>query len=222
MCGRYSLTIRKKDLVDRFEIVDGAPEVVPRYNIAPTQPALLVVPSAAGRRLVEARWAFPVPWDCTARGAINARSESLAEKPTYRRLLDSGRCAVPADGFYEWQAAGGRSRPWRFLPADGGAFAFAGLWQESADSAARFLILTTAPNPLVAPVHSRMPVILRRAAERAWLDPERPFDRLEADWNAPYPADLMRAVEVGPAVNSVRHDSPDCFAPAPPPQPELF
>jgi putative SOS response-associated peptidase YedK len=222
MCGRYSLTIRKKDLVERFEILEEGPDVGPRYNIAPTQPALLVVPSGGGRRLVEARWAFPVPWDCTARGAINARSESLAEKPTFRRLLDSRRCAVPADGFYEWQAGGGRSRPWRFTLADGGAFAFAGLWQEQADAGARFLILTTAPNPLVAPVHSRMPVILQRAAERAWLDPERPFDRLEAGWNAPYPSDLLRAVEVGPAVNSVHNDSPACLAPPSPPQPELF
>lgn len=222
MCGRYSLTIRKKDLVGRFEVLEEGPEIAPRYNIAPTQPALLVVPSAAGRRLVEARWAFPVPWDCTARGAINARSESVAEKPVFRRLLDAGRCAVPADGFYEWQAASGRSRPWRFTLADGGAFAFAGLWLESAEAGARFLILTTAPNPLLAPVHSRMPVILQPAAERDWLDPERPFDRLASAWNAPYPADLMRAAEVGPAVNSVRNDSPDCFAPAPPPQPELF
>jgi len=222
MCGRYSLTIRKKDLVDRFEIVEGGVEFPLRYNIAPTQPALLVVPSAAGRRLVEARWAFPVPWDCTARGAINARSESLAEKPTFRRLLDSRRCAVPADGFYEWQATGGRSRPWRFTLADGGVFAFAGLWQESADAGARFLILTTSPNPLLAPVHSRMPVILQRPAEQAWLDPGRPFDKLDEGWNAPYPEDLMRAIEVGPAVNSVRNDSPDCSAPAPPPQPELF
>ncbi len=222
MCGRYSLTIRKKDIVDRFEIVEGGADFPPRYNIAPTQPALIVLPSSSGRRLAEARWALPVPWDCTARGAINARSESLTEKPAFRRLLDANRCAVPADGFYEWQATGGRSRPWRFTLADGGLFAFAGLWMESPGIGPQFLILTTSPSPLVAPVHTRMPVILQRPAEQAWLDPARPFGELNAGWNAPYPAEGMRAVEVGPTVNNVRNDTPACLAPAPPPQPELF
>ncbi len=222
MCGRYSLAIRKKDIVDRFEVVEAGPEIPPRYNIAPTQPARLVVSSAGGRRLAEAKWGLPAPWDRTGRGLINARAETLPEKALFRRLLDSGRCAVPADGFYEWQAAGGRKRPWHFSLSDGALFAFAALWDETADAGPSFLILTTTPNPLVAPVHNRMPVILRPEQESRWLDPGTPFAALDPAWRIPFPADAMRASEVGRAVNDVRIDSPACLAPPPPPQRELF
>lgn len=222
MCGRYSLTIQKAPVVRRFKVSGATPDLVPRFNIAPTQTAPLVVPASGSRRMVFGRWGMPAPWATVGRGLINARAETLADKAFFRRLLNRGRCAVPADGFYEWQAVEGRKQPWHISRTDREPFAFAGLWDDSADHGPVFLILTTRPNSVVAPIHSRMPVILRADLESGWLDPDRPFDSLDPAWSVPSPAEDLSARRVGPAVNSVRNDSAACLADPPPPQPFLL
>jgi putative SOS response-associated peptidase YedK len=143
---------------------------------------------------------------------INARAETLAEKPAYRSLLGKYRCLVVADGFYEWTVGpDGKKKPIHFRLTDGGLFAFAGLWTSQTDDAGNLVesctIITTRPNELVAPVHDRMPVILPRELERDWLDAdvskEHALSLLE-----PYPADAMLSAAASPLVNSVRNDDP--------------
>lgn len=220
MCGRYSLTIRKKEMLRRFEAADdGSVPDAPRFNLAPSQPAAVVAPAAAGGRVLTAvRWGLEAVFRTSepARMIINARAETLMQKPFFRPLLDAGRCLVPADGFYEWQApAGGRDRkqPWRFVLRDCAPFAFAGLRREGPGGPS-FAILTTRPNALVAPVHDRMPVILRPEDEAAWLDPARPFRALPAGWLDPPDPAAMEAYAVSTAVNRAGYDGPECAEPA--------
>ncbi len=231
MCGRYSLTISKKDILARFGAQDACGELKPRFNLAPSQPAPAVAPAPGGRVLMLMRWGLLPPWapSPAERGQINARCETVAEKPAFRRLVDRNRCLVPADGFYEWRReSGGRSGvPVRFVLRSREPFAFAGLWSEFRDPAGgdplrTFTILTTRPNALVAAVHDRMPVILPPEMEAAWTDPERPLSSLPATWRDPRASEEMEAYEVSKAVNDIRHDTPDCLQPPAGRQPSLF
>ncbi len=217
MCGRYSLST-PADLVAEIFDLEAAPQLAPRYNIAPTQEAPIVRASADGGRVLRsARWGLVPAWAkevSIGQRTINARSESVAETRSFRDSFRHRRCLVPADGFYEWQARAGGKQPFHLTLADGSPFAFAGLYdlwrraeQEWLES---FTILTTRPNPLVAPIHDRMPVILPRAAHRLWLDPavDDP-DRLRPLLE-PYPAEEMLATAVGRFVNSPHNEGPRC------------
>lgn len=144
---------------------------------------------------------------------INARAETLLEKPAYRGLVRSRRCLILADGFYEWHVLGGRKQPIRFTLADGEPFAFAGLWtgwtdKETGEIIESAAIITTRANELVAPVHDRMPVILPREAEELWVDPDAAGEEAVRVLE-PYPAWLMLARPASSAVNSVRNDYRD-------------
>ena len=223
MCGRYSLTIKKKALLERFQCAaGGAADHEPRFNIAPTQEAPAILLSGGGRRLVGMRWGLLPPWadNPNAAGFINARAETVRQKASFRRLLERHRVLIPADGFYEWRGepGGGHRQPVRFVLRSRAPFGLAGLWDRWAAPGAEprdsFTILTTLPNEVTAPVHDRMPVMLRPGDEAAWLDPECSFSSLPADWCAPYPAAEMEAYAVSPAVNSARHEAPDCVEPA--------
>lgn len=217
MCGRYSLTIRKKQILQRFDAADdGSVDDAPRFNIAPARPAA-VIAARNGPVLTAALWGLDMTFRTseTGRSIINARAETLAQKPFFRPLLDSGRCLVPADGFYEWKAppgSRGRKQPWRFVLRDRAPFALAGLVRHGPAGPA-FAILTTRPNPLVAPVHDRMPVILRPDDEAAWLDPSRPFADLPATVFEPFDAAGMDAYPVSAAVNRAGFDGPECVEP---------
>jgi putative SOS response-associated peptidase YedK len=213
MCGRYTVAVDPQLLAERFDL-ELPEEVVPRFNVAPTDPVLAVTRRSDRRELLIARWGLVPHWakDPTA-GAkmINARAETLTEKSAYRSLLVKGRCLVIADGFYEWRHdPDGRKRPVRYTVDGGEPFGFAGLWTgrrdpESGDWLRTCTIVTTTANELVAPVHDRMPVILPRESEEAWLDRGVAVEEALALLR-PYPADQMHAADASMLVNSVKND----------------
>jgi putative SOS response-associated peptidase YedK len=222
MCGRYSLVESGEEIAARFLLAPASlpPLPLPWYNISPGSAVLTVVRGPAGRGARLARWGFRPAWSRPPRPApINARLETAPESRLFGPALRARRCLLPASGFYEWRAAGGRREPVRFAPAGGGLWALAGIWDErppeGGDPGATVAILTTAPNELVAPVHDRMPVILRPEWEAAWLEPGPPAPDLLAAAAAPYPAGDMVAHRVSPAVNNPRHQGPDCVTPLP-------
>jgi putative SOS response-associated peptidase YedK len=231
VCGRFSLGAASDVLAEIFDL-DEAPVLAPRYNIAPSQ-AVAIVRAVDGKRQLEMmHWGLIPSWDrepTVGYRMINARAESAAEKPAYRRALRERRCLVLADGFYEWQRRGsGRKRPHYITRRDRRPFAIAGLWERWRDpqraDAAPLLsctLLTTAPNELVAELHDRMPVILDGADHPLWLDPEvREADRVKPLLRA-LPASELCAFEVSTLVNSAAFDGPECCAPLAP-QPSLL
>ena len=218
MCGRYT---QSKDLLTleiRFGFTAPGTVVSPRYNVAPMQNAPVVVLEQGEKRLRMMRWGLVPFWakdESLASKLINARAETIAEKPSFRQALVKRRCLVLADGFYEWANREGQKLPYYFYLREGGPFAIAGLFEqralESGDTLTTFTIITTQANDLLQSVHHRMPVILAPEDEAKWLDPSASLEMLLA-LLTPHPADQMAAHEVSQLVNSVRHDSPDCAA----------
>jgi putative SOS response-associated peptidase YedK len=224
MCGRFTLRAPASQIAEQFALFDSA-EFRARYNIAPTQDvaAVRVRPDvAAGRRhLAWLRWGLIPSWAKDAaigNRMINARAETVAEKPAFRTPLARRRCLVLADGFYEWQKAGTKKQPYFIRMADERPFAFAGLWEswEGPDHALveSCTIITTEANALVRPVHDRMPVILARDDYERWLDPAVRDAAALVPLLRPYPAEAMSATPVSAFVNSPAHDGPQCIEPA--------
>jgi putative SOS response-associated peptidase YedK len=186
-----------------------------RTNVAPTQPVLAIRRHGDADEAVMLRWGLIPVWASDMKigfKMINARVETLAEKSSFKGLLESRRCLIPADGFYEWRVGtDGKKQPLWFRVDDGALFSFAGLWtawhdREHDEKIESCTIITTRANELVAPVHDRMPVILDRDAERAWFDPE--LSGHEAvTLLLPYPAEHMSAFSVSSSLNSVRNDN---------------
>jgi putative SOS response-associated peptidase YedK len=218
MCGRFLLFSDASSLASHFDLT-SLPELLPRYNIAPTQPVLAVRAAGSGREAALLRWGMVAPWAKDTRQApINARAETAADKPTFRHALRKRRCLVPASGFYEWAAVGGRKQPYCFRPWDERPWAFAGLWERwegEGTPVESCAILTTEANELVRPVHDRMPVILPERHWAAWLDPQVQDAGALVPLLRPFPSDAMRAYPVGPLVNNPRNDGPACLEPAP-------
>lgn len=220
MCGRYTLTVDASVLGDLFDL-EPLTDLEPRYNIAPTQRLPIVRGDRDGeRRWSTARWGLIPAWakdDKIGNRLINARSETAADKPSFRSAFKHRRCLVPADGFFEWVKVPGGKQPHHIRFADRRPFAFAGLWEvwrpEEGDPVESYTILTTSPNRLVGGLHDRMPVILPPARFADWLahGPLTP-DAAEA-LLVPHPADGMEAVPVTTRVNSPRNDDPECLAP---------
>jgi putative SOS response-associated peptidase YedK len=217
MCGRFKLEASGDDLVVEFALA-SAPRIRPRYNIAPTQAALTIRPGTEG--LPEGhvlRWGLVPSWarePSIGSRMINARAETVADKPAFRSAFRRRRCLVPADGFYEWQKQGRIRVPHLLRMRDGRPFAFAGLWEswEGPDGALEtFTILTTEPNTLVAPIHDRMPVILAPGARETWLHDDDPHAL--AALLRPFDPDAMEALAVSRAVNDTRFDDPSCAQP---------
>ena len=163
------------------------------------------------RELAQMRWGLLDSWSTPGQtGHINARSESVMRKPAFSKAFSTRRCLVPADGFFEWQKAGGVSHPYYVRRRDHGLFALAGIWEPHPQSGETFAVLTCEPAERLRHVHDRMPVMLRRQQCETWLDPEgTPEER--AKLLAPYPNDLLELVQVGRTVNSVANDSPACI-----------
>jgi putative SOS response-associated peptidase YedK len=219
MCGRFTLTVPPELIADLYDL-EVPLAYRPRFNIAPTQP-VAVIANRAERAVELFRWGLIPRWAKDAKIAsrlINARSETLAEKPSFKQAYQRRRCLVLADGFYEWRKRGKVRIPQRFVLRGREPFAFAGLWESwsppGGDEIHSCTIITTAANVLVAPVHDRMPVILPRDAHDAWLDPEPRAPETLRDLLHPYPSAEMESYEVSTAVNSVRADGPECIAPA--------
>jgi putative SOS response-associated peptidase YedK len=217
MCGRFTL-VEPTAVAERFSVTAYDPSVVrPRYNIAPAQDILAVVPNE-GRRIEWFRWGLIPHWAKEANAGyrmINARAETIAEKPAFRRSLQTKRCLIPADGFYEWQATGQGKVPMYVRLRAGGLFAFAGVydfWRSGeGQPVVSCSIITTGPNDLMAPIHNRMPVILAREVEEAWLDPDIVEPEHLLPLLRPYPAEAMEAYPVSRLVNAPKNDSPLCI-----------
>ncbi|MBM3584763.1 MAG: SOS response-associated peptidase [Alphaproteobacteria bacterium] len=215
MCGRFTLRSPPDDVARAAGAMMDVGAFTPRNNIAPGQPVLVIRPGAAGPM----RWGLVPSWaKDPAMGArlINARAETVAEKPVFRAAFRVRRCVVLADGFYEWQAnprGRGPKRPWFFHLKDDRPFAFAGLWERwtgPEGSVETCTILTTTANALVATVHDRMPVILTVDTVARWIATSA--DGI-ADLLAPCPAEAMAAYPVSDRVNRPANDDPSCAAP---------
>jgi putative SOS response-associated peptidase YedK len=211
MCGRFTLRTPLSKVIAQLGL-PLATDVPARYNIAPSQEILAVRLGPAGKELTPIRWGFLPTWAPDATGAmINARSETAASKPTFREAFRQRRCLIPADGFYEWKKAGRRKEPHYIDLTDGRPFAFAGLWERWRDTDT-CAILTTAANPLLKPLHERMPVILNPPSFDRWLDPAAAPEQLQP-LLAAYPSEAMRVTPVGLRVNSVANDDATCLEP---------
>ena len=221
MCGRYTLAAPDPAQVRARFPIGEAVEVRRRYNVAPGDEVLVVTTDREGRPRGELlRWGLVPSWakqPDTGLKMINARVETITERPAFRRAFERYRCLIVADGFYEWRRLErGAKQAFHITRTDREPFAFAGLWSiwhgDDGDQLRTCTILTTAAGPALAPLHDRMPVILAADAEPAWLDPspspESPRDLLVGL----SPNDTaLRAV--GPAVNDARYDGPECLAP---------
>jgi len=214
VCGRFTLATPAEALAELLGLAE-APVVPPRYNIAPGQPVAAVGRRGPGQptRLSLLHWGFEREGGGLL---INARLETAHRLPAFRQAFRSRRCLVPADGFYEWQRLAGRKQAFHVRRADGRPFAFAGLWQPrpGRDPAAACVLLTTAPNELMAPIHDRMPVVLTAEACRAWIDPELQDPLGVASLLLPSPAEDWRAVPVSSRVNHVANDDASLIVPA--------
>ena len=222
MCGRFALTADPSDLQEAFYWVDfGNADISPRFNIAPTQPVPVVVNDGA-KKLDYFSWGLVPFWakdPSIGARMINARAETLPEKPSFRNAFKRRRCLILADGFFEWKKEPNISgkTPFFIQKKDGKPFAFAGIWENwNSPDGSQILstaIITTEPNELVRPIHNRMPVILPDEAYATWLqtgevDTERLSSLLK-----PYPSNDMKAYAVSRYVNSPKNDSKDCILP---------
>lgn len=216
MCGRFTMAIDSEDLRTQLALGQMPLDWEKRYNIAPSQD-VPTVPFAQSRDVVWMKWGLVPFWakdPSIGYKMINARAETVAEKPSYRSSFKNKRCLILADGFYEWQEIPGSKgkQPIFIHLQDGKPFAFAGLWElwHAPDASLVYscTIITTQPNALVQPIHNRMPVILPASAYATWLDPA---ERQPTDLNqllVPYPADAMAAYPVSRLVNAPQNDTP--------------
>jgi putative SOS response-associated peptidase YedK len=220
VCGRITLSVSPEELRAEFDVPVLPLEYRPRFNIAPSQPVLAILADEAGARRAEMlRWGLVPFWAKDARignRMINARAETVAEKPAFRTAFARRRCLLPVDGFYEWRKLPGGKVPMRIHRADGGLFGLAGVWEEwrprGAPPVRSCAILTTGANPFIAPIHHRMPLIVRTEDRDRWLDEEAAPDDLR-DLLAPYAGEDLDAYEVSTMVNSPANDVPECLDP---------
>ncbi len=217
MCGRFTITLEPAFFQQELDLGKVPSEWTPRYNTAPSQD-IPAVTNPAVRDVEMLRWGLIPSWAKDPKigfRMINARSETIQEKLSYRNAFKQHRCLILADGFFEWQKSSQKGipkRPFYFQLASSTPFAFAGIWETwrppEGDAVRTCSIITCPPNDLVADVHNRMPVVLDKTTCWSWLA-DQPADALQA-MLAPYPADKMRAHPVGLAVNNPRNNSPEC------------
>jgi putative SOS response-associated peptidase YedK len=212
MCGRYTLRsvdrIRiKLAEVDQLDLDD----IVPRFNIAPGQTVLAILnleQQTFARMLL---WGLVPSWNKEPKGFINARAETLAQKPSFNESFQRRRCLIPADGFYEWKRTGRARQAFFFQMKDEAPFVFAGIWDEwkkDGVSIASCAIVTTSANELLEPIHDRMPVILPEESYQFWLDQRAHHSEL-AQLLVPFPAHAMKSHPVGSDINYPRIDNSD-------------
>ncbi|MHB1220024.1 MAG: SOS response-associated peptidase [Alphaproteobacteria bacterium] len=221
MCGRFTVKGDPAKVRKTFRLAT-IPNLMPRYNVAPTQDVSVVGLGKDGPNLIQMRWGLVPSWSKDPKAGaplINARADTVAVKPAFREAFRKRRCLIVADGFYEWTGEKEQKQAWYITLKSGEPFGFAALWErwrppagapdEPILSAA---IVTTDANDAIAHIHHRMPVILDPADHAAWLDPDAALDRLAALLK-PLPSAAVRAYRVGKTVNAVRNDGPECVAP---------
>lgn len=220
MCGRFYLDAPDEMVMTHFGL-EGGIHLAPRYNIAPSQDIAIVRAGSHGREMVLARWGLVPAWskqEKTRYSMINARAETIADKPAYRQAFRRHRCLVPASGFYEWRKLAGGKQPYRIGMADRSVMALAGLWERwegdgrSLDSCT---IIVTDSNELIRPIHDRMPVMLEPDQFEQWLDPENTDTVALQGMLKPYARAGMSAWPVSRRVNNPDNDDPACMQPQP-------
>jgi len=219
MCGRFTLTASEAELMMRYGADQMTIDFAPRYNIAPGQFVPAVIESHGQRRIGALRWGLVPVWakdEKIAYKMINAKGETVHEKPAFKSSFLRKRCLIPADGFYEWQKrADGSKQPMRIVRQDRAIFSLAGLYDTWTTPDGQKLhtctVITTQPNELVRPIHDRMPVILRREDEAIWLDRDKQDVELLQSLLLPYPEAELYAYPVAALVGSVKNDLPACI-----------
>lgn len=218
MCGRFTIVTDPDKLMQRFHF-EGVPfEWQARYNIAPGQAIPAIIEDRGQRRIGQLRWGLVPSWakdEKIGYRMINARAETLTEKPLFKNLFARKRCIIPADGFYEWKHIGKAKQPMRIMMRSGELFAFAGLYDTwtspEGEKVHTCTIITTRPNEVVSDIHDRMPVILRQEDEQIWLDREKYDPSLLLSLLEPYDPSQMKAYPVPGNVGSPKNDSPECI-----------
>lgn len=216
MCGRFSIATPIEELRERFEAEPPKAEVKPRYNAAPGQD-MLVITSETPKQMSLFHWGLVPSWAKDPKigyKLINARAETLAEKPAFRHAFQKHRCLVLADGFYEWDKKQKTHVPYHIYLKGHKPFAFAGLceyWKdEKGKELKSFTIVTTDSNKLVGEIHNRMPVILEPQGEKKWLDPKAKIEDVEKIMK-PFPTQKMEAYPISTLVNNPRNDVPEAL-----------
>ncbi len=228
MCGRFSASFQYRDIKVLWNLRGDSTNFAPRYNIAPSQEVPVIVRNESRDEAKLMKWGLVPSWaqdPSMGQRMINARSETLLEKPSFKNLVATRRCLVPADGFYEWRREGNRKVPMWIHLKKREPFAFAGLWdcwldRDNDSELYTFTIITTQANALLRPIHNRMPVIYDKEMGRQWLEEsfgDQPM--ILAAVLQPLPSDLMEAHEVSTLVNSPENDTAACIQPVSPGQP---
>ncbi len=217
MCGRFVQATPGEVIAEVFGL-SALPHLTPRYNLAPSQPAAVVRTEGGARKLTFCRWGLIPSWakdPGIGNRLINARAETLAEKPAFRRALLFRRCVVPATGFYEWKREGAGKTPYFFRLQSSLPMALAGLWElwqpPQGPAVETFTIITTEANDFMKSIHDRMPAILAREALDAWLDPSFHDAGFLQTLLQPAPAGWLQAFPVARQVNNPAYDVPDCI-----------
>ncbi|HVF11263.1 MAG TPA: SOS response-associated peptidase [Abditibacteriaceae bacterium] len=218
MCGRFTLHHSTAEIAQRFAVQQVMFDFPPRYNIAPSQPVAVITQNGV-RALESHKWGLVPFWakdPNIGNRLINARAETLAEKPAFKNALTRRRCLIPADGFYEWKKAGKVSTPLRVRMGGDALFALAGLWEEwnapDGSPLRTCTIITTTPNELMASIHNRMPAILQAEDEATWLDPGLKDVPTILSLLHPYPDGALEAHVVSRRVNAPAFDDESCIA----------
>ena len=220
MCGRYAFFSPTEAVAELFDL-DDPPAVEFSFNVAPTDYVPAVRTVSGSRQLGMLRWGL-IPFWAKAKDVgvkmINARAESVSNKPAYRRAFQQRRCLLPANGFFEWQKQGKQKQPYFIHFEAERVFAFAGIWEswgKEEDKIESVSIITTEPNSLVAPIHNRMPVILGKSQFAKWLGEEPAESEELLNMLQPCKTDAMRTRAVGKAVGNPRNKGEDCILPVP-------
>ncbi len=227
MCGRMTQRTDPATIAASFGAElrgEGLDAFVPRYNVAPTDPVLVVLRRDDTRVVTQVRWGLIPPWAVKAsEGArmFNARSETVATSPAFRSSFAKRRCIVPSDGFYEWDKVSGSRQPYLCRPPEGGLLAMAGVWSAWKDPESGLwvpcaAVITAPANGRIGTIHDRMPVLLPRERWEAWLDPALPDPGEASAILSPAPDDVLELVPVSRAVNNVRNDGPALIEPVDP------
>lgn len=222
MCGRFTLFAPYYEIIERFdiEVAFAESDYIPSYNIAPSQQVVAIINDGKRNRLGHLRWGLIPPWakdEKIGYKMINARAETVAEKPSFRKAFSKKRCIIPADSFYEWQKQNGEKIPMRIKLKNDELFAIAGLWETWQSPDGKLLhtctAITTEPNELMKPIHDRMPVILKREDEAAWLDPLNSDIHFLGNMLKPFDEAQMDAYSVSSAVNSPKNNEESLILP---------